>query len=347
MDGAATATAIAPLRVGVIGVGRIGRMHAELLSRQVPGAAVGAVFDAHGSLARDVADTLRVPATDTVEELVGSPDVDAVAICSSTDTHADLLVAAAQAGKAIFCEKPVSLDLAEVTRALGAVDAAGVPFQIGFNRRFDPAHASVAAAVADGSIGAPHLVRISSRDPAPPPLAYVKVSGGIFLDMTIHDFDMARFVTGSEVVEVYARGAARIDPAVADAGDVDTALITLVHENGCLTAIDNSRRAVYGYDQRVEVFGAGGMAASENPLAHTGVVRTAEGTRSPTLPYFFLDRYVPSYVREWEAFVAAVAAGTPPPVTTRDARAPLVIGLAAWRSLREGRPVRIAEIDED
>ncbi|MDX6726716.1 MAG: myo-inositol 2-dehydrogenase / D-chiro-inositol 1-dehydrogenase [Baekduia sp.] len=349
MDGSATATAtaIAPLRVGVIGVGRIGRMHAELLARQVPGAAVGAVFDAHGPLARDVADTLRVPATDTVEELLASPDVDAVAICSSTDTHADLLVAAAQAGKAIFCEKPVSLDLAEVTRALAAVDAAGVPFQIGFNRRFDPAHASVAAAVADGSIGAPHLVRISSRDPAPPPLAYVKVSGGIFLDMTIHDFDMARFVTGSEVVEVYARGAARIDPAVADAGDVDTALITLVHESGCLTAIDNSRRAVYGYDQRVEVFGAGGMAASENPLAHTGVVRTAEGTRSPTLPYFFLDRYVPSYVREWEAFVAAVAAGTPPPVTTHDARAPLVIGLAAWRSLREGRPVRIAEIDEE
>jgi myo-inositol 2-dehydrogenase/D-chiro-inositol 1-dehydrogenase len=303
------------------------------------------VFDAHGSLARDVADTLRVPATDTVEELLASPDVDAVAICSSTDTHADLLVAAAQAGKAIFCEKPVSLDLAEVTRALAAVDAAGVPFQIGFNRRFDPAHASVAAAVADGSIGAPHLVRISSRDPAPPPLAYVKVSGGIFLDMTIHDFDMARFVTGSEVVEVYARGAARIDPAVADAGDVDTALITLVHENGCLTAIDNSRRAVYGYDQRVEVFGADGMAASENPLAHTGVVRTAEGTRSPTLPYFFLDRYVPSYVREWEAFVAAVAAGTPPPVTTLDARAPLVIGLAAWRSLREGRTVPVAEIE--
>jgi myo-inositol 2-dehydrogenase/D-chiro-inositol 1-dehydrogenase len=345
MDGTATATAIAPLRVGVIGVGRIGRMHAELLARQVPGAAVGAVFDAHGPLARDVADTLRVPATDTVEELLGSPDVDAVAICSSTDTHAGLLIAAAQAGKAIFCEKPVSLDLAEVTRALAAVDAAGVPFQIGFNRRFDPAHASVAAAVADGSIGAPHLVRISSRDPAPPPLAYVKVSGGIFLDMTIHDFDMARYVTGSEVVEVYARGAARIDPAFAEAGDVDTALITLVHENGCLTAIDNSRRAVYGYDQRVEVFGADGMAASENPLAHTGVIRTAEGTRTPTLPYFFLDRYVPSYVREWEAFVAAVAAGTPPPVTTSDARAPLVIGLAAWRSLREGRPVPITEID--
>jgi myo-inositol 2-dehydrogenase / D-chiro-inositol 1-dehydrogenase len=171
------------------------------------------------------------------------------------------------------------------------------------------------------------------------------VSGGIFLDMTIHDFDMARYVAGSEVVEVFARGAVRIDDGFADAGDVDTALVTLVHESGCLTAIDNSRRAVYGYDQRVEVFGSAGMAASENPLAHTAVVRTAAGTRTPTLPYFYLERYIPSYLREWEAFVAAVDGGTPPPVSVADARAPLVIGLAAWRSLREGRPVELTEIE--
>src|SRR5205085_22886 len=155
-----------------------------------------------------------------------------VAICTSTDTHADLIVAAAQAGKAIFCEKPVSLDLAEVDRALAAVEAAGVPFQIGFNRRFDAAHAAVAAAVADGEIGEPQLARISSRDPAPPPVAYIEHSGGIFLDMTIHDFDMARFVTGSEVVEVFARGAVRVDPAIGATGDVDTAVVTLVHDNG-------------------------------------------------------------------------------------------------------------------
>jgi myo-inositol 2-dehydrogenase / D-chiro-inositol 1-dehydrogenase len=340
----AAATAIAPLRVGVIGVGRIGRMHAELLARQVPDAAVAAVYDADRGSARDVADALGVPAADSVAELLGAADVDAVAICSSTDTHADLLVAAAEAGKAVFCEKPISLDLAEVDRALDAVDAAGIPFQIGFNRRFDPAHQSVHDAVASGAIGAPHLVRISSRDPAPPPLAYVKVSGGIFLDMTIHDFDMARYVTGSEVVEVYARGALRVQPDFAEAGDVDTALVTLVHEDGCLTAIDNSRRAVYGFDQRVEVFGAAGMAASGNPPAHTGVVRTAEGGRSAALPFFFLERYVPSYLREWAAFVEAVRTGTPPPVTTADARAPLVIGLAAWRSLRERRPVAIAEV---
>jgi myo-inositol 2-dehydrogenase / D-chiro-inositol 1-dehydrogenase len=266
-----------------------------------------------------------------------------VAICSSSDTHVDLLLAAAEAGKAVFCEKPVSLDLAELDRALDAVQEAGVPFQIGFNRRFDPGHASVREAVSSGAIGEPHLVRISSRDPAPPPLEYVKTSGGLFLDMMIHDFDMARFLTGREVVEVFARGAVRVDPSFAEAGDIDTALVTLVHEDGCLTAIDNSRRAVYGYDQRVEVFGSAGMATSENPSGHTGAILTAAGEHRPALPYFFLERYLPSYVREWEAFVEAVKNGTTPPVSAADARAPLVIGLAAGRSLREGRQVRIDE----
>ena len=340
------ATAVAPLRIGIVGVGRIGRMHAELLTRQVPGAAVASVFDAHVPTARDTAELLGVTTADSAQELIEATDVDAVAICSSTDTHADLIVAAAQAGKAIFCEKPVSLDLAEVDRALAAVEAAGAPFQIGFNRRFDPAHESVRKAVVSGAIGEPHIVRISSRDPAPPPLEYVKHSGGLFLDMTIHDFDMARYVTGSEVVEVYARGAVRIDPSFAEADDVDTAVVTLIHADGCLTTIDNSRRAVYGYDQRVEVFGSAGMARSDNPAAHTGTVATAQGVVHTTLPYFFLDRYVPSYVREWEAFVEAVQAGAAPPVGAADARAPLVIGLAAWRSLREGRPVRTEEIDQ-
>jgi myo-inositol 2-dehydrogenase / D-chiro-inositol 1-dehydrogenase len=329
------------VRIVVIGVGRIGSMHAELLARRVPDAELAGVSDAHPDTARGVGAQLGVPALD--DPFAG--DADAVALCTSTDTHADLIVAAARAGKAIFCEKPVSLDLAEVDRALGEVEAAGVPFQIGFNRRFDPSHRAVHEAVASGAIGDPQLVRISSRDPAPPPMSYVETSGGIFLDMTIHDFDMARYVAGSEVVEVFARGAVRVDDGFAEAGDVDTALVTLVHENGCLTAIDNSRQAVYGYDQRVEVFGSEGMAASENPLAHTAVVRTAEGTRLPTLPHFYLERYVPSYLGEWEAFVAAVDGGTTPPVTVRDARAPLIIGLAAWRSLREGRPVPVAEIE--
>jgi myo-inositol 2-dehydrogenase/D-chiro-inositol 1-dehydrogenase len=338
------ATSTGTVRIGIIGVGRIGSMHAELLVQRIPGAAVTRVYDAFPGSARAAADALGVTVSESVEALLGSPDVDAVAICTSTDTHADLIVAAAEAGKAIFCEKPVSLDLAAVDRALAAVEAAGVPFQIGFNRRFDPAHAAVAAAVADGEVGEPQIVRITSRDPAPPPLEYVRTSGGIFLDMTIHDFDMARFVAGSEVVEVYARGSVLLDAGFGEAGDVDTAVIVLEHANGCLTTIDNSRQAVYGYDQRVEVFGSAGMAASENPLAHSTIVRTASGVRAATLPYFFLERYVPSYLREWEAFVSAVATGQPPVVGVNDARAPLVIGLAAWRSLRERRPVRVEEI---
>jgi myo-inositol 2-dehydrogenase/D-chiro-inositol 1-dehydrogenase len=344
LPGATAARSAGPLRVGVIGLGRIGRMHAELVARQVPGAVVASVFDVRADAARAVADELGVDVAGSVEALLADPGVDAVAICASTATHAALITAAAQAGKAIFCEKPVSLALAELDAALAAVEQAGVPFQIGFNRRFDPAHRAVRDAVASGAIGEPHLVRISSRDPAPPPLDYVRASGGIFLDMTIHDFDMARFVTGSEVEEVFARGAVRIRPDFAQAGDVDTALVTLVHANGCLTAIDNSRQAVYGFDQRVEVLGSAGMAASENPLAHTGVLRTAEGTRAPALPHFFLDRYVPSYVRAWDAFVGAVRDRGPTPVGPVDARAPLVIGLAATRSLHEGRPVRVAEV---
>jgi myo-inositol 2-dehydrogenase/D-chiro-inositol 1-dehydrogenase len=346
MPGAQTPSAgPRPVRIGVIGVGRIGRMHAELLARQVPGAALAMVHDAFARAGDAVGAELGVPAAESVEELLRSPDVDAVAICASTETHADLLVAAARAGKPAFCEKPISLELEEVDRALAEIERAGIAVQIGFNRRFDPAHESVARAVADGTIGDVHLVRISSRDPAPPPLEYVLGSGGIFLDMTIHDFDMARYVTGSEVVEVYARGALRVEPSFAQADDVDTAVVTLTHANGCLTVIDNSREAAYGYDQRVEAFGALGMAASENPLAHTGMVRTAQGTSAPALPHFFLDRYVPSYLREWEAFVTAVRDGVPPPVSAADGRAPLVIGLAAWRSLRENRPVTIAEVD--
>ena len=330
--------------IGLIGAGRIGRMHAELLARRVPGAAVGIVYDVHTPFALDVAAALGVPAAGSVEELLRS-DIDAVAICSSADTHVDLMVAAAEAGKAVFCEKPVSLFLDELDRGLDAIETHGVPFQVGFNRRFDPAHASVQEAVASGRIGEPHLVRISSRDPEPPPLDYVRTSGGLFLDMTIHDFDMARFVTGSEVVEVFARGGVRVAPAFAEAGDIDTAIVTLVHASGCLTAIDNCRATAYGFDQRVEAFGSAGMAASENPPAHTGVVMTADGAQRPPLPHFFLERYLPSYEREWQAFVSALQDGTAPPVGVQDARAPLVIGLAAWTSLREGRAVRLDEVE--
>ena len=257
-----------PLRIAVLGVGRIGAMHAELIAHQVRGAQLAAVADAVADAAAAVSSRLGSPAR-SVESILADPDVDAVAVCTSTSTHVDLITAAAMAGKAIFCEKPVSLDLPQVDRALAAVAAAGVPLMIGFNRRFDPAHHAVREAVAGGEVGDPHLIRISSRDPAPPPLAYILDSGGIFLDMTIHDFDMARYLSGSEVVEVFAQGAVRIVPSFTEAGDVDTAVVTLRHANACLSVIDNSRQAVYGYDQRVEVFGSKGMAASENPPVTT------------------------------------------------------------------------------
>jgi myo-inositol 2-dehydrogenase/D-chiro-inositol 1-dehydrogenase len=319
-------------------------MHAELVAHRVPGAALAAVYDVVPESAEQVADLFGTHAAGSVGEVLESPVVDAVAVCSSTDTHFDLIVAAARAGKAIFCEKPISLDLDLVDRALAEVEAAGVPLQIGFNRRFDPAHRSVRDAVADGVIGDLHLLRISSRDPSPPPISYVRVSGGLFLDMTIHDFDMARFVSGSEVVDVFAQGAVRVDPAIGEAGDVDTAVVTLRHQDGCLTVIDNSRQAAYGYDQRVEAFGSRGMAQSANPLEHTGTTLTADGARTAPLPRFFLERYTPSFIGEWEAFVGLVRDGGPSPVSGADGRAPLVIGLAAARSLHERRPVATAEI---
>ena len=240
-------------------------------------------------------------------------------------------------------EKPLALNLADVDRGIAAAEAAGVPVQVGFNRRFDPSHRYVRDRVANGEIGDVHLVRVSSRDPEPPPLMYLDESGGIFCDMTIHDFDMIRFVTGSEVVEVYATGAVLVDEAIGEVGDLDTAVIVCHHANGAISTIDNSRQAVYGYDQRLEAFGSAGMAASENPLVATAVTRTADGAHAPTLPYFFLERYIPSYLAGWEAFVQMMG-GAPSPVTLADGRAPLVIGLAAWKSVHEHRPVRIDEI---
>lgn len=337
-------SATAAIRVGVLGVGRIGRMHAAMLARDVPGLALAAVHDADAERAASVARELGVPAEPTSRDLIERPDVDAVAICTSTDTHVRLLDEATATGKPLFLEKPISLELAEVDKALEAVSRAGVLLQLGLNRRFDPAHRSVREAVESGAVGELHLVRITSRDPRPPPLDYVRVSGGIFLDMTVHDLDMARFVTGSEVDEVYARGEVRVDPAIGEAGDLDTAVVMLRHADGTLTVIDNSRRAAYGYDQRVEAFGAKGMAASDNPPEHTGSTSTADGSRGAVLLHFFLERYRTSYLAAWSSFERAIRSGGSPEVTGTDGRAALVLGLAARRSATEGRPVRVSEI---
>ncbi len=332
-----------PIRVGVLGCGRIGAMHAELIARRVPGLVLAAVYDVARPAAEALAERLGARHAGSATELIEAPEVDAVAVCTSTETHIDLLVEIAAAGKPAFVEKPLSLELTEVDRGIAAATAAGIPVQVGFNRRFDPAHRYVRDRVLAGDVGDVHLVRISSRDPAPPPISYIEVSGGIFRDMTIHDFDMARYITGSEVTEVYATGAVRVDEAIGTAGDLDTAVVLLTHANGAITAIDNSRQAVYGYDQRVEAFGSAGVAASHNPAAAAASHLGAQGSSGPPLPHFFIERYTGSYLAEWSAF-AATARGAPSPVTLADGRAPLVIGLAAWASVRERRPVRIDEI---
>lgn len=332
------------LRIGVLGVGRIGTMHVDLIANRTEGGTVTGVFDVYSEGARALARRHGVIAFDTAEALIGSDEVDAVAICTSTDTHVDLMVAAADAGKAIFCEKPISLDLAEVDRGLAAVEAAGVTLHIGFNRRFDPGHRAVRNAVADGTIGDLRQVTITSRDPAPPPIAYIERSGGIFCDMTIHDFDMARYVAGSEVTEVFAKGWISVDQAIGDAGDYDTVTVMLTHENGVVTTIDNCRQSAYGYDQRVEAFGSAGAAVSENHREHYAITLTGTGVRSALVPNFFLERYIPSYVNQWNEFIAAVTSGSAPPITGADGRAPLIMGLAAGRSAAEGRPVATSEI---
>ena len=337
------------VRIGVLGTGRIGAMHAELIERQTPGATVTAVFDVYAEGAERVGADVGARVAGSAAELIESDDVDAVAICTSTDTHIDLLVAAAEAGKAVFLEKPLSLDLEQVQRGVAAVEAAGIDVQVGFNRRFDPSHKAVADAVAHGAVGDVHLCNITSRDPGPPPVEYIASSGGMFNDMTIHDFDMARYVTGSEVVEVFARGANRVDPAIGEAGDIDTAVVLLTHESGAITTIDNSRKATYGYDQRVEAFGANGMAGSANHHDFNAVLATGDGYRRPRLQDFFLERYAQSYLDQWAAFVAYVGGpvDAASPASGADGRAPLVIGTAALRSMNENRPVSIAEIESE
>jgi myo-inositol 2-dehydrogenase/D-chiro-inositol 1-dehydrogenase len=336
---------MATVNVGLIGAGRIGRLHAEHLAFRVPGVRLLAVADVNLEAAQQCATALHIPhAFQDHRPIMENPDIDAVVICSSTPTHAPLIEAAAAAGKHIFCEKPIDFDLARIDRALQVVEDAGVKLMIGFNRRFDPNFKRVRELVAGGAIGTPHIVKITSRDPAPPPIAYVKVSGGIFLDMTIHDFDMARYLTGSEVEEVYAAGGVLVDPAIGDAGDVDTAIITLRFTNGVIGVIDNSRKAVYGYDQRVEVFGSAGVASADNNYPNTVVV--GDGQRvSRDLPLnFFMERYTESYIAEMKTFVACLLENRTPPVTGIDGRIPVAIGLAARLSYRENRPVKLSEV---
>ncbi|MDR0473368.1 MAG: inositol 2-dehydrogenase [Treponema sp.] len=334
------------LKIGVIGAGRIGKIHAENIARFIPQARLEGIADIklneeQKNWARSLG--ARIVSTEP-EDLLFDSSIEAVIICSSTDTHADLTIAAAGAGKHIFCEKPVDLTVTKVKAAIEAAEKAGVKLQVGFNRRFDHNFARIREHTLAGAVGQVHLIKITSRDPAPPSPAYAAVSGGIFLDMMIHDFDMARFQAGSEITEVYAAGAVLVDPEIGKAGDVDTALVTLKFANGAIGVIDNSRKAVYGYDQRVEVFGSKGAAIAENDTPNTVKLYNEAGITGEKPLYFFLERYKGAFVEEMAAFVDAVQNGKPVPVTGEDGLANMYAALAAGKSLKESRPVTIEEV---
>jgi myo-inositol 2-dehydrogenase/D-chiro-inositol 1-dehydrogenase len=333
------------LKLGVIGTGRIGKVHITTLVQSVSDADVVAVADIHIEGAKELALQFGIPfVSPDYKEVINHPEVDAVVICSPTDTHAKYIVESARAGKHIFCEKPVDLSLDIIRNAIEEVNKAGVKLMVGFNRRFDPNFRKIRDMVMAGNIGEPNILKITSRDPAPPPAQYIAVSGGMFLDMTIHDFDMARYIVGSEVTEVYVKAAVLIDPAIGEAGDVDTAIITLCFANGAIGVIDNSRKAVYGYDQRVEIFGSKGMISVDNNFPDNHRYFSSEGIHGSLPLNFFMDRYLDAYSNELKAFCDAVINDKPVLVGGQDGLMSVAIGLAAKKSVDEGRPVKLSEI---
>jgi myo-inositol 2-dehydrogenase/D-chiro-inositol 1-dehydrogenase len=333
------------LNVGLIGVGRIGRLHAEHLASRVPGARLLAIADVNETAAGECAARHGVPrAVSDYRELLRRDDLQAIVICSPTNTHAQIIEEAAAAGKHVFCEKPIDLNLRRVDQALAAVAGTGVKLQIGFNRRFDANFRRVRQAVQRGQIGDPQRLHIISRDPVPPPIEYVKVSGGMFLDMTIHDFDMARFILDREPTEVYAAAGVLVDPAIGAAGDIDTAVITLAFAHGVIATIDNCRQAVYGYDQRVEVLGSKGAIRTDNNYPNAAVVSDGRTVWRDLPLNVFMERYSESFLTEMRDFVACVLQDKPVPVTGHDARAAVVMALAARRSFDLNRPVAISEV---
>ena len=332
------------LKVGIIGAGRIGRVHADTLVTRVPNAEVVAIADIFEASAKSAAEQFNIPKyTTNPLELIRSSQIDAIVICSSTDTHTQFIVESAMAGKQIFCEKPIAHDLAEIDAALKIVADEGVKLQIGFNRRFDSNHMRLKQAIDNGEIGEPHMLTIISRDPAPPPIEYIKVSGGLMMDMMIHDFDMCRFLLG-EVEEIFAMADVKVDPAIGEAGDIDTAKVMLKFANGVIGTIDNSRKAVYGYDQRVEVFGSGGAAQTGNWYPNQVIISDANSVRHDLPLNFFMDRYMDSYANEMIAFVDAVINDKPLSVVGNDGRVPVIMAIAGMLSIKENRPVKLSEI---
>lgn len=329
------------IRLGMLGIGRIGRIHLQHIVRHFDDAVVTAAMNPSEG-GREFARKLGVPfVTNDAMAVIQHPEVDAVLICTSTDVHADYVMAAASAGKAVFCEKPIDLTLEKVRKTLSAVETANIPLMLAFNQRMDPSFAAVKQAVAAGNIGTLRSIHVISRDPAPPPISYIESSGGLFLDMSIHDFDMARYISGGNAVEVYARGENLVDPAIGAAGDIDSAYIIIRFDNNVTAMIENSRQSAYGYDQRLEAFGSAGMVRAENPLKTTTVLSNVDGLHGDRQLDFFIDRYTESYLREMRAFVDAIKHGQPMPITGEDGLAAMQIALAAQRSYEEGRPLKV------
>lgn len=334
------------VRIGIIGAGRIGKVHCESIGRYVKNAVVACVADPF--MNEGTEQTLRALGAEKVtkdyREILADKSVDAVLICSSTDTHAQISVEAIKAGKHVFCEKPVDHDVKKILTVKEALQGGGVKYQVGFNRRFDHNFEAVKKAIDTGRIGHLDVLKICSRDPAAPSADYIKVSGGIFLDMTIHDFDMVRYLSSDEVESVYAVGGVTVDKAIGEAGDIDTAVVTMKLKGGALAVIDNCRRAAYGYDQRAEAFGSLGQIAVANDAASTAVISDANGVTAEKPLYFFLERYMQAYVKEVSEFVRCIEEDRPVPVGIEDGLQAVVIGLAAKRSLHTGAPVRLDDI---
>ena len=335
------------LKIGIIGAGRIGKVHLESISYHVKNATVTAMADPF--MNEETEKLIRIygvsKVTKDYKDILNDKDIDAVLVCSSTDTHAAISIEAINAGKHVFCEKPVDHSIEKIQAVADALkEHPDIKFQVGFNRRFDHNFAAIRKAYDDGKIGEAHILKITSRDPEPPNPAYIKVSGGIFLDMTIHDFDMACFLTDSDVEELYVNSAVLVDPAIGEQGDVDTAIITMKMTNGALAVIDNSRKAAYGYDQRAELFGSKGMVATSNDTVSSAVISNADGVTGEKPLFFFLERYMGSFSEEMRQFTEAVINDTEVPVGIHAGLQSVKIGLAARKSVEEHRPVKISEI---
>ena len=332
------------IKIGIIGIGRMGQIHLDNLMQKFSEVEVVAISDINVEARQWAAKYNISKFYSDYQDLISNQQVNTVVICSPTNQHAENIIAAAQAGKNIFCEKPMDLSMQTAMRVLQIVEKTGVKFMLGFNRRFDPNFMKIKSLIDEGKVGEPQIVKITSRDPAPPPIDYIKSSGGMFLDMTIHDFDMARFMVNSEVKSIFAVGRNLIDPEIGIAGDIDTAVVTITFESGAIATIDNSRQAVYGYDQRVEVFGSEGMAGTENNKSDNHYYYNKNG-QSESLPlHFFMDRYILSYFNEIKAFIDCIVHDEVPKVGGQDGLISLAMGWAANTSMRENRVVMLKEM---